>query len=692
VIAACALFIAATWGGFLYGAREDRAQVVARVQNENGFVASAFEEHARRILQTADFTLLYMVAELEKHGELTASIREFGAMAVADQAAVQLAACDARGDVFYMAVPGKGPVNVADREHIKVHAASADVGLYIGRPVVTRSTGAWAFFLSRRYNRKDGSFGGVVSIGIDPFYFGKVYGNLRIGQDRVGILVGTDHLVRVRISRDEPFVGDDIGFSPVFREVAKRPVGSYALQTLRTPRARFASYRAMPDFPLIVIVSAVQGEVLAAWQAGVRRSALLAAVFSVLVVAFGALLLRARAETHRRAEEARTLHERLIHAQKLEAIGTLAGGVAHDFNNMLGVILGHVDFAKEEAGASGPLRESLDEIEKAALRSVNVTRQLLAFARKQAIAPRVLDLNEGVETILRMIRRLIGERIELRWTPGVDTWKVRFDRSQLDQLLANLATNARDAIVGDGTVTIATANATVDGPWCAAHPGATAGDYAVLTVADTGAGIRPEDLPNIFEPFFTTKEVGRGTGLGLATVYGIVRQSGGFVDVESEPGRGSTFRLYLPRAREAPADGAQGTLAPSAPPGGSETILVVEDELAELRLVQRMLESMGYRVIAHADPTEALRAVREAGGPLDLVITDVVMPRMDGRELRDALCGLRPALKCLFMSGYPANILARDGAPAERVDYLQKPFTREELGEKVRRILDARPT
>jgi CheY-like chemotaxis protein len=286
-----------------------------------------------------------------------------------------------------------------------------------------------------------------------------------------------------------------------------------------------------------------------------------------------------------------------------------------------------------------------------------------------------------------MIRRIIGEAIDLRWSPGVNLWPVKLDPSQLDQLLTNLAANGRDAIGSrGGTLAIATSTATLDAGDCASRPGATPGDYAVLEVSDSGSGIDPSTLPSIFDPFFTTKATGRGTGLGLATVYGIVRQNGGFIDVESAVGAGTTFRIHLPRAASegVPAEPPRDEAPPAR---GSETVLLVEDELANLALARKILESLGYRVLASHDPVEALRIAEREERPIDLLLTDVVMPGMDGRKLHDAVREKRPGLKCLYMSGYPADVIVHQGVLDEGLHYIQKPFTRAALAERLRRIL-----
>ena len=385
--------------------------------------------------------------------------------------------------------------------------------------------------------------------------------------------------------------------------------------------------------------------------------------------------------------EREKLQGQLLQSQKMESVGRLAGGVAHDFNNMLGVIIGHTEIALEEVDPSQPLYADLQEIRKASERSANLTRQLLAFARKQTVAPRILDVNDTVTGMLRMLQRLIGEDIDLAWLPGADLWPVRIDPSQIDQILANLCVNARDAIDGVGKVTIETQNTAFDEAYCADHMGFHPGDYILLAVSDNGCGMNKETMEKLFEPFFTTKETGKGTGLGLATIYGIIKQNNGFVNVYSEPGEGTTFKIYLPRhagkAEKMQAAGPQETVA-----SGKETVLVVEDEPAILSLTKRMLESQGYGVLTAATPVEAIRLAQEFVGEIHLLITDVVMPEMNGRELAKRILSLYPNLMRLFMSGYTANVIAHHGVLDEGVHFIQKPFSRSGLLTAVRKALE----
>ncbi len=403
------------------------------------------------------------------------------------------------------------------------------------------------------------------------------------------------------------------------------------------------------------------------------------------------LLAQFRDITERkRAEEATMrLQEQLAQSQKTESIGRLAGGVAHDFNNMLQVVLGNTLLALDEVPAGSPLHEALQEVKNSAQRSADLTKQLLAFARKQTAAPRVLDLNATVAGMLSMLRRLIGESIELRWNPGGQLPLVKIDPTQIDQILANLAVNARDAIVavgGVGTIMIATSQVEYDATFCADHPSFSPGRFLLLTVSDTGCGMSKEVQDRLFEPFFTTKGLGAGTGLGLATVYGIVKQNGGVINVYSEPKHGAAFKIYLP------ACDSQEVSAPHArpvrpPPGQLETILVVEDDPALLRMTQKHLVNLGYTVLAARRPGEAIRLAEEHTGKINLLMTDVVMPEMNGRDLAQRLTANCPQLRQLYMSGYTADVIAHQGVLEEGVNYLAKPFTVQELAVKVHTAL-----
>jgi two-component system, cell cycle sensor histidine kinase and response regulator CckA len=387
-------------------------------------------------------------------------------------------------------------------------------------------------------------------------------------------------------------------------------------------------------------------------------------------------------------EERRKLEDQLRQAQRMESIGRLAGGVAHDFNNMLQTILGYADLLLEDADPTSPMRADLNEIRTAASRSADLTRQLLAFARKQTISPQVLDLNETIAHLLKMLGRLIGEDIDLLFKPTSTIRPVSIDPSQVDQVLANLVVNARDAIAGVGRITIETGTVEFDEQYCRTHHGFSPGEYVLLAVSDDGCGMDEATKARLFEPFFTTKPPGQGTGLGLATVYGIVTQNRGFIHVYSEPGHGTTIRVYLPCHAAAPAQ-APAPRPQVGPETGTETVLFVEDEAALLRLGTKMLEQLGYAVLPAASAAEAVSLVETYAGDIDLLITDVIMPQTSGRDLWQRLTGLRSSLKCLFVSGYTANVIAHQGVLDPGVHFLQKPFSREALAAKVREVLGA---
>jgi two-component system, cell cycle sensor histidine kinase and response regulator CckA len=381
------------------------------------------------------------------------------------------------------------------------------------------------------------------------------------------------------------------------------------------------------------------------------------------------------------------LEESLLQSQKLEAVGRLAGGIAHDFNNLLTVISGYVAEIAGEMPAGSRERSELEIALEASQRAAGLTRQLLAFARKRIIEPRLVDLNQVVSELERMLRRLIGENIELVSHPAPELWPIRVDPNQLEQVIVNLAVNARDAMPESGKLTIETANVSLDAEYAAAHVGVGPGEYVMLAVSDTGAGIPHELQPHIFEPFFTTKSAGRGTGLGLATVHGIIKQHGGHIWLYSEPGRGSVFKIYLPRA-----SGLERHVRPEPKPvpllhRGSETILVVEDDELVRNYAVRVLERGGYQVLSAGDPLEALGLAADHAGEIPLLVTDVIMPYMNGKDLAFELAQRRPGVRVLYVSGYTENTIVHHGVLDPGVALLPKPYSPAELLERVRQLI-----
>jgi PAS domain S-box-containing protein len=391
-------------------------------------------------------------------------------------------------------------------------------------------------------------------------------------------------------------------------------------------------------------------------------------------------------------QERERLQAQLMQSRKLESVGRLAGGVAHDFNNMLGVIMGYAEMAMSKIGPQDSLRGDLQEILDAARRSADITSQLLAFARKQPIMPHVLDLNTAVGGVLNMLRRLIGEHIDLVWSPVPEAWPVRMDRSQVDQILTNLCINARDAISGTGRIVIETDCVMLTQVDCAGQPGLAPGCYMKLVVTDNGCGMDSALLDAVFEPFFTTKDTGKGTGLGLATVYGIVKQNGGYIHVSSKPREGTRFEILIPRC-----DGALDTDAPEPPespsaPGAGEMILVAEDEPGILKISNAGLSRLGYQVKTATSPKAALELAKANAGRIQLLVTDVVMPGMNGKDLATAVSAHCPGIKVLYMSGYTASVIENHGVLEPGMHFIQKPFTIRALAAKVRESLDGYAT
>ena len=403
----------------------------------------------------------------------------------------------------------------------------------------------------------------------------------------------------------------------------------------------------------------------------------------------GAVITLIRDVGDRKAAEAEhdRLQSQLAQAQKMESIGRLAGGVAHDFNNILQAILGYGQLLETRLPAGSGEREHVEEILRSAQRAAALTRQLLAFSRKEAVAPRLLDVNGTVEGLLKMVGRIIGEDIELDWRPGHGLPRLRMDPGQLGQVLTNLVVNARDASRGNGRISISTDLVELGPADCRDRPGAAPGRHVTLSVRDHGAGMDAGTRARIFEPFFTTKGPGEGTGLGLSTVYGIARQNGGFVEVDSEVGRGTSMTVFLP-VRAGTVDSAMAGSATTEPERGrGETVLLVEDEEPLLRVTERLLVDLGYRVVACRTPEAALEAAGDPDLAIDLLLTDVIMPHLSGRGLRDRLRETRPGLKCLFMTGHADDVVFGPGGLESGSEVLEKPYSRKDLAHRVRRAL-----
>ncbi|MBF0543212.1 MAG: PAS domain S-box protein [Candidatus Riflebacteria bacterium] len=493
-----------------------------------------------------------------------------------------------------------------------------------------------------------------------------------------GILIQSEGYVRylnpamvklLRAKREEDLLGKDIMkiLAPEFHSIVKERIQMLIEKGIPAP--------AMEQVFLRVDDSSVPVEVTAVPFRFQGR-------FSVVVFA--------RDITARRKAEIdnRNLQEQLFQSQKMEAVGRLAGGVAHDFNNILGVIIGRTEMALERTKPEDRLHYDLKEILTASLRSADITKQLLAFARKQAISPHPLDLNAEIENILKMIQRLIGENVKLLWQPNPELWPVNIDPSQLVQLLANLCINARDAIKDTGKIIIKTANLVLDKSSCTDHEEFNSGEYVLLTITDDGCGMDKEILSQIFEPFFTTKKLGSGSGLGLATVYGIVKQNNGHITVYSEPQKGTTFNIYFPHF-QGKAEVQKKRNSAEIMKGNNEKILVVEDDAALGNLTQMMLEAFAYSVLIANSPSDAIQLAKEHSEEIQLLLTDVVMPEMNGRELAERVQLINPSIKCLFMSGYTANLIAHHGVLDKEIHFLQKPFSSKELAFKVRETLES---
>jgi PAS domain S-box-containing protein len=809
------VLIVGAWIGIFYLIDSDYYEETGRIQSENAFMARAFEEHARRVIRTADNALLFMKKEFEKGGAVSDSMKNFGSMTKEDLSAVQVALSDKDGFLVYSAIPLKSPLNIFEREHFQVHLKDPDAGLFFGKPLKAVATGTWTFFLSRRLDNPDGSFAGIVSIGLDPFYFGKVYDNLIMGDYRSGLIVGADHIVRVRISPATKMVGDDIsGYSPVFREAAQSPVGQYELVSEVDNKPRLASYRAMPDYPLIVIVSLIKDQALVNFE--YRKSVYHAgtALFTIFVAGFCFFLIRAEISSkksnltiqrelveRKKAEDALRVSEKrfrelakmlpeivfemdeagmitfvneqafkvtdftendikkgitaisllvpedrergakaikdvldgapsrgfdstllgkngatfpamifaspildegqasglrgiivdvsrlketeakLIQAQKMEAVGILTGGIAHDFNNIIQAISGFLNLALMSGKLDEKNSEWLKKADASCSRAAELVHGLLTFSRKKELRLQSVDMNAEIKNSVAILERTLPQTLDIELSLAEEMLCVKADPIQVEHIILNLASNSNDALGGRGKIRISTRRAELREPvkgW-QVEPGR----YVRLSVEDDGEGMDEDTIRHIFDPFFTTKEVGKGTGLGLAVVYGLVKEHGGYIECVSKKGVGTSFHLYFPATDECPVAVPSFLKPGTASAARKPTVLIADDNSGVLETVSEALKNEGLGVFEASSGEEALDLYRNNLSLIDLVVLDVGMPGMGGLQCLKELRRINPSCRIIIATGYalPAMPADEEGRLADSI--LSKPYRLSELLDEI---------
>ena len=659
-------------------------QILATAESRAVSLTNIASEYLQEAFNAGDASLRQLAVHSQRVGGPLARDAEWAAVLNASKAGMSglgsISVTDANGTIAHSTIGSLVGESRKNEFLFQRLSGQPSDDLIIDRPFLTLfENRRYLIPIGRRLTTASGAFDGIVVSTFGPAALQRFFRAVDVGRDGQVWVFHPSGAVMIR----EPSTGDPIGESaagnPIFdaaihgasrTRVRLTPNGPYLISASRT--------LALP--PLIVAVSLSEHELLTEW----RRERLVAlGVILVLSIGFAATLV-----VLGRQVAARTVAEdALSQVQHLEAIGRLTGGIAHDFNNMLTAILGYTNLMLSDIDDKHPLREDLQEVHKAGESAAKLIRQLLAFSRSQVLQPQIIDLNSVVTHIKSMLQRVIGEHItfEVRLAPSVEP--INADPTQVEHIVMNLAINARDAMAGGGTLTIETGAADLDAAYAARHVGTQAGRHVMLAVSDTGVGMDASTMSHMFEPFFTTKKRGEGTGLGLATAYGIVKQSGGSIWVHSEPGKGSIFKVYFPVAH-GPAI-AQGAAAESVSTHGTETILLAEDQ-DEVRAVARtILVRNGYTVLEAANPDEALRIARNHRLPIDLLFTDVVMPGMNGRELAQQVQGLRRGIKVLFSSGYTDDSIVRTGVLERDIAFIQKPYAPDALLHKVRDVLDA---
>jgi signal transduction histidine kinase len=576
---------------------------------------------------------------------------------------------------------------------------------FVSDPVENRASGTWTVHLGRRVNTRDGSLVGFILGAIDVGYFENLYRSLRLGEGGGVSLWRRDGILLARYPVI-PGIGQRLPIKSFEGMLDKADFGTYETEHSLDGPSRLVATAAAKDFPVVVNVTRTFEQILADWRRtaltilGIATIAAIAAAFALWTLmrqlaAYDELAIAA-GEREKAIQEREVMEAQLRQAQKLEAVGQLTGGIAHDFNNLLTVILGGLETIRRRLPAlphttdTARIARAADMAVQSVESAATLTHRLLAFSRNQPLDPRVIAPDELIVSMMELLRRTLGERIELETRFSDNVWRVRADPNQLENVILNLAVNSRDAMPDGGRLTIETRNVLLDESLLKTLPEAgAAGPYVLIGITDTGTGMDQTTLERAFEPFFTTKEAGRGTGLGLSQVYGFVRQSHGVVKIYSELGGGTSVKIYLPRHQESAAKAAGVPGKAAQVPRGAETILVVEDH-EDLRYFDvQVLEDLGYKVIAAPDGPSAIKLL-EMAGPIDLLFTDVVLPgRMNGRNLADAAMASAPGLKVLFTTGYTRDAIVTNGTLEEGVEVLPKPFTYKDLAAKVRQVLDA---
>ena len=659
-------------------------QILSAAERRAVSLTNIASEYLQEAFNAGDASLRQLAVHSQRVGGPLARDAEWASVLNAAKAGLSglgsISVADATGTITHSTIGSLVGESRKD-EYLFTHlSGQSRDDLVIDRPFLTLfEPRHYVIPIGRRLTTASGAFEGLVVSTFGPSALQRFFDAVDVGREGQVWVFHPSGIVMVR----EPSAGDPIGESAAGNPIFDAAIHGATIKRVRlTPNGPYliSASRTLTTPPAIIAVSLSEHELLAEW----RRERLVAlGVITVLSIGFAATLV-----VLGRQVTARTVAENaLSQVQHLEAIGRLTGGIAHDFNNMLTAILGYTNLMLSDIDDKHPLREDLQEVHKAGESAAKLIRQLLAFSRSQVLQPQIIDLNSVVTRIQSMLQRVIGEHITfvVRLAPTVDP--INADPTQVEQIVMNLAINARDAIAGGGTLMIETGAADLDATYAAQHPGTQAGRHVMLAVSDTGVGMEASTMAHMFEPFFTTKKRGEGTGLGLATVYGIVKQSGGSIWVYSEPGKGSTFKIYFPVAHEA---AIEESVAPQpVSMRGTETILLAEDQ-DEVRAVARtILTRNGYTVLEAANPYDALQIAREHRLPIDLLFTDIVMPGMNGRELAQRVQAIRPGIKVLYSSGYTDDTIVRTGVLERDIAFIQKPYAPHALLHKVRDVLDA---